>query len=201
MASKLRVNLFHVSLLPPKLRLSLVKLVQLTLGLLVLLLIVNLISYLSVSDLAQQKSALVLQKTNYDQQKSQLEQQIATRSASPMLVAEVNLLTQQLEVKERLLGELGHVEVLTSRGYSSLLTDLASVADNSIWLNRIHVIEDRFEFEGYTSAPLNVSLWVERLKQVKTLKGQTFSTLTMKRGDNEPLSFVLRSRVLEESPQ
>lgn len=201
MVSKLRVNLFNESLLPPKLRLSFVKLVQLTIGLVVLLLIANLISYLSVSDLTQQKSSLTQQKTSYDQQKSQLENQIAARSASPALVAEVDLMIQQLEVKRRLLGELGNVQALTSSGYSSLLTDLAIVADRSIWLSRIHVLEDKFEFEGYSSAPLNVPQWVERLKQVETLKGQAFSTLTMSRGEGEPLSFILRSRVVEEPAQ
>ncbi|QYJ86500.1 PilN domain-containing protein [Shewanella mesophila] len=201
MTPKLRVNLFNQSLLPPKLRVSFVKLTQLTLGLVVLLLIANLISYLSVADLTQQKSTLLQQKTSYDQQKSQLEIDIAARAASPALVAEVDLMAQQLEVKRRLLGELGNVQALTSRGYSSLLTDLARVADSSIWLRRIHVIEDQFEFEGYSRAPLNVPQWVERLKQVDTLKGQAFSTLTMSRGEGEPLSFILRSRVVEESTQ
>lgn len=201
MTAKLRVNLFNESLLPPKLRLSFVKLTQLTLGLVALLLIANLISFVSVTDLTQQKSTLLQQKTSYDQQKSQLETEIAARAASPALVAEVDLMAQQLEVKRRLLGELDNVQALTSRGYSSLMTDLARVADSSIWLSRIHVIEDKFEFEGYSSAPLNVPQWVERLKQVDTLKGQAFSTLTMSRGEDEPLSFILRSRVVEESTQ
>ena len=201
MTAKLRVNLFNESLLPPKLRLSFVKLTQLTLGLVALLLIANLISFVSVTDLTQQKSTLLQQKTSYDKQKSQLETEIAARAASPALVAEVDLMAQQLEVKRRLLGELDNVQALTSRGYSSLMTDLARVADSSIWLSRIHVIEDKFEFEGYSSAPLNVPQWVERLKQVDTLKGQAFSTLTMSRGEDEPLSFILRSRVVEESTQ
>ncbi|MCG9695474.1 PilN domain-containing protein [Shewanella sp. Isolate11] len=201
MATKLRVNLFSESLLPAKLRLSFARLCQGALLLLIVMLSANLVSYVFVSDLTQQKAQLSIQNKEHNRIKNQLEQQVINRKASSVLVAEVDLLTQQLELKRRLLGELGNVQKMTSLGYSSLLTDLATVADNKIWLNRIYVVDGRFEFEGFSSDPLSVPLWVDRLQQVKTLKGQHFSTLTMSRGEGEPLSFVLRSRSDEEATQ
>lgn len=201
MTQKLRVNLFHPSLLPHQLRLSFTRLCQVTLVLACLLLLASGITYWSVDHLQQQHSQLSGQKVDYDRQKAQLEQQIAARSASSNLVARVDLVTQQLELKRQLLGELGHVQALTSHGYSSLLTDLASVADSSTWLTRIQVMEKQFIFEGYSSAPQDVPRWVERLKRVDTLKGQAFSTLTINRGEEEPLSFVLRSEASKEPNQ
>ncbi|WP_110455691.1 PilN domain-containing protein [Shewanella algidipiscicola] len=201
MTQKLRVNLFHPSLLPHQLRLSFTRLCQVTLVLACLLLLASGITYWSVDHLQQQHAQLSGQKVDYDRQKAQLEQQIAARSASSNLVARVDLVTQQLELKRQLLGELGHVQALTSHGYSSLLTDLASVADSSTWLTRIQVMEKQFIFEGYSSAPQDVPRWVERLKRVDTLKGQAFSTLTINRGEEEPLSFVLRSEASKEPNQ
>ncbi len=201
MATKLRVNLFSESLLPPKLRLSFARLCLGALALLILMLVANLIGYVCVNDLTEQKKALSQVKQEQTKIKNQLEQQVINYKASAGLVEEVELLSQQVELKRRLLGELGSLQQATSVGYSSLLTDLATVANNKVWLQRIYVNEGQFEFEGFSSDPFSVPLWVDRLKHVETLKGQNFSTLTMSRGEDKPLSFILRSQVDEGAAQ
>ncbi|MCG9739723.1 PilN domain-containing protein [Shewanella insulae] len=198
MNPKLRVNLYTASLLPPRLRLSFMRLLQLGFGLLVLLLAANLLAYLHLGSLETDKHQLLSDKAAFDQEKAQLEQAIAKRSASQTLVQQVDLLSQQVELKRLLLGELSHVETLTSKGYSPLLTGLARVTDDQLWLSRIQVQEDQFVFEGYSAAPNAVPLWLARLQGVEPLKGQAFSTLTMNRGDKQPLGFVLRSKRDEE---
>ncbi|ABO22258.1 PilN domain-containing protein [Shewanella loihica] len=198
MNPKLRVNLFTASLLPPRLRLSFRRLLQLGFGLFVLLLAANLLAYLHLGSLEADKHQLLSDKAAFDQQKAQLEQAIAKRSASQALVQQVDLLSQQVELKRLLLGELSHVETLTSKGYSPLLTGLARVTDDQLWLSRIQVQEDQFVFEGFSAAPNAVPLWLARLQGVEPLKGQTFSTLTMNRGEKQPLGFVLRSKRDEE---
>ncbi|QYJ94187.1 PilN domain-containing protein [Shewanella spartinae] len=198
MNSKLRVNLFTASLLPPRLRLSFTRLLQLGFGLFVLLLVANLLAYLHLGSLEADKHQLLSDKAAFDQQKAQLEQAIAKRSASQALVQQVDLLSQQVELKRLLLGELSHVETLTSKGYSPLLTGLARVTDDQLWLSRIQVQEDQFVFEGFSASPNAVPLWLARLQGVEPLKGQAFSTLTMNRGDKQPLGFVLRSKRDEE---
>ncbi|MXR69295.1 fimbrial assembly protein [Shewanella sp. JBTF-M18] len=198
MNPKLRVNLYTASLLPPRLRLSFMRLLQLGFGLLVFLLAANLLAYLHLGSLETDKHQLLSDKAAFDQEKAQLEQAIAKRSASQALVQQVDLLSQQVELKRLLLGELSHVETLTSKGYSPLLTGLARVTDDQLWLSRIQVQEDQFVFEGYSAAPNAVPLWLARLQGVEPLKGQAFSTLTMNRGDKQPLGFVLRSKRDEE---
>ncbi|MCG9755672.1 PilN domain-containing protein [Shewanella insulae] len=198
MNPKLRVNLYTASLLPARLRLSFMRLLQLGFGLLVLLLAANLLAYLHLGSLETDKHQLLSDKAAFDQEKAQLEQAIAKRSASQALVQQVDLLSQQVELKRLLLGELSHVETLTSKGYSPLLTGLARVTDDQLWLSRIQVQEDQFVFEGYSAAPNAVPLWLARLQGVEPLKGQAFSTLTMNRGDKQPLGFVLRSKRDEE---
>ena len=194
MNPKLRVNLYTASLLPPALRLSFARLSQLALGLLVLMLVANSLAYFNLNSLEADKAKLLEDKRAFDQQKAQLEQAIAQRSAS----AEVDLLSQQVELKRLLLGELSQVENLTSKGYSPLLTGLAQVTDDQLWLSRIQVKQDQFVFEGFSAVPNAVPLWLARLQGVEPLKGQAFSTLTMNRGDLQPLGFVLRSQRDEE---
>ncbi|ASJ95437.1 PilN domain-containing protein [Shewanella marisflavi] len=198
MNPKLRVNLYNASLLPPAQRLSFARLTQLALGLLVLMLTANLLAYFNLNSLESDKAQLLEHKRAFDQQKAQLEQAIAKRRASAELVQEVDLLSQQVELKRLLLGELSQVESLTSKGYSPLLIGLAQVTDDQLWLSRIQVKQDQFVFEGFSAAPNAVPLWLARLQGVEPLKGQAFSTLTMNRGDKQPLGFVLRSQRDEE---
>ncbi|QQX79725.1 PilN domain-containing protein [Shewanella sp. KX20019] len=190
---KLRVNLYSESLFPAEIRLSFLRLNQLLAGLVLVLLLSSAVAYGLVSSLQSEKGALQQTKTTLDRQKTELEGELAKRQPSAALVAEVELKAQQLELKQMLMGKLSQQEALTSFGYSPLMTDLASVADRSIWLKRIQVNENRYIFEGYTSSPQSVPNWIDRLKTTTTLKGHAFASMTMSLGENQPLAFKLTS--------
>ncbi|ACJ27316.1 Conserved hypothetical protein [Shewanella piezotolerans WP3] len=194
---KLRVNLYSESLFPTELRLSFLRLNQVLAGLVIALLLGSAIAYGVVSSLESEKNELQHAKALLDEQKVELEDEIAKRKPSATLVAEVELKAQQLELKQMLIGKLSQQEELTSYGYSPLMTDLASVADRSIWLNRIQVKENRYIFEGYTSNPQSVPNWIERLKTTTTLKGHAFASMTMSLGEDQPLAFKLTSDTME----
>lgn len=197
MTMKTRVNLFSASLLPPELRLSFN---HLTLVLLVLVGLFTIAiggSYALVSALNTDKAELSTQKRNLDNQKQDLETALANRAPDSALVDEVDLLSQQVELKRMLLGELSQREALTSHGYSPLMKDLARVANSNIWLSRIQVDNNSFIFEGFSSAPHSVPLWVDRLKLTDTLKGHAFASMTMSRGEGKPLAFTLTSKAGE----
>ena len=196
---KLRVNLYSESLFPTELRLSFLRLNQVLVALVLILLLGSALAYGFVTSLESEKNALQHSKTQLDEQKAELEDEIAKRQPSPTLVAEVELKAQQLELKQMLIGKLSQQEELTSYGYSRLMTDLASVADRSIWLNRIQVNENRYVFEGFTASPQSVPNWIERLKTTTTLKGHAFASMTMTLGDDQPLAFKLTSDALEAS--
>ena len=188
---KLRVNLYSESLFPTELRLSFLRLNQVLAGLVIVLLLGSAVAYGVVSSLESEKNELQHAKRLLDEQKAELEDEIAKRKPSATLVAEVELKAQQLELKQMLIGKLSQQEELTSYGYSPLMTDLASVADRSIWLNRIQVNENRYIFEGYTSNPQSVPNWIDRLKTTTTLKGHAFASMTMSLGEDQPLAFKL----------
>lgn len=190
---KLRVNLYSADLLPVKQRLSFLRLCQAFVGLTLLLLLCTAITMGFNNGLESDKKLLTIDKKHLDSEKQNLETALAQRGPTESLVAEVELKAQQLELKRKLFDKLSKEEELTSYSYSPLMTDLASVANSKIWLNRIRVDENRYIFEGFTSAPEGVPLWVERLKTTKTLKGHAFASMTMNLGENQPLAFKLTS--------
>ncbi|MCL1068476.1 fimbrial assembly protein [Shewanella olleyana] len=198
---KTTVNLYSADLLPAKLRLSFERMMMMVAGLVFISLFSWAIGYWLVSGLEADVAKVSAQKSQLDEQKIQLEQQIANRVPDPELVARVELEQQRLDLKKLLSTELNQRDNVISRGYSNLLTDLASVSDGSVWLSRIAVNEQRFEFEGFGAKPQSIPKWVEALKHTDTLKGYAFATMTMDRGESQPLAFKLSSAPEVEAKQ
>ncbi|WP_299569182.1 fimbrial assembly protein [uncultured Shewanella sp.] len=198
---KTTVNLFSADLLPAKLRLSFQTLMLMVGGLVLISILSWSIGYWLVSSLEADMAKVSAEKSQLDIQKQQLEQQIANRAPDPELVTRVELEQQRLELKKLLSTELNQRDNVISRGYSNLLTDLASVSDGSVWLSRIAVNEQRFEFEGFGAKPQSIPKWVEALKHTDTLKGYAFATMTMDRGELQPLAFKLSSAPEVEAKQ
>ncbi|MFB2726647.1 PilN domain-containing protein [Shewanella mangrovisoli] len=195
---KSRVNLYSAALLPPKQSLTFAKLMSYTLGLVLVCCILAAFSYWQLAESQRALSQASAQKQQFDQQKAELEAQIAARKPDPELVARVELESQQLELKQLLMSELALRSSLTSRGFAPVLKDLAMVADASVWLNHIVINEQHFMFEGFADHPQSIPQWVGKLKTTNTLKGQAFSSMTMDRGEDKPLAFTLTSETPEE---
>ncbi|MFB2641147.1 PilN domain-containing protein [Shewanella bicestrii] len=195
---KSRVNLYSAALLPPKQSLTFSKLMSYTLGLVLVFAILAAFSYWQLAESQRALSQASAQKQQFDQQKTELEAQIAARKPDPELVARVELESQQLELKQLLMSELALRSSLTSRGFAPVLKDLAMVADASVWLNHIVINEQHFMFEGFADHPQSIPQWVGKLKTTNTLKGQAFSSMTMDRGEDKPLAFTLTSETPEE---
>lgn len=195
---KSRVNLYSAALLPPKQSLTFSKLMSYTIGLVLVCAILAAFSYWQLAESQRALSQASAQKQQFDQQKAELEAQIAARKPDPELVARVELESQQLELKQLLMSELALRSSLTSRGFAPVLKDLAMVADASVWLNHIVINEQHFMFEGFADHPQSIPQWVGKLKTTNTLKGQAFSSMTMDRGEDKPLAFTLTSETPEE---
>ncbi|MCT8988004.1 PilN domain-containing protein [Shewanella phaeophyticola] len=202
---KTSINLYSVDLLPQKQRLTLSRLIQV----LVLLVMVSICFY--AFGLWQQSELQTLQqqannkKAQLSAEKKQLEDQIAARKPNTALADQVELEEQRLALKRRLKDELSQRKNLISQGYSPLLTDLAAVADANVWLSHISIEQQdnapqRIQFEGFGRTPQSIPLWIDKLKNTVTLKGYAFSAMTMNRGDTQPLMFKLTSKPSEMEP-
>jgi Tfp pilus assembly protein PilN len=191
---KTRINLYSTSLLPPKLRLTFNRLFFALLGLIGISVLVSASTLWSTQSLMADIQAKQNVADSLNSQKQQLEQAIAARKPNQELVAQVELLEQRLTLKHQLKGELLQRSAVVNAGYAVLLTELAQASDTNIWLSRIQVADNIFEFEGYSQTPQSIPLWIERLKTSKTLKGYGFSSMTLNRGDDQPLAFKLSSK-------
>lgn len=191
--AKTRINLFSQSLLPPKLLLSFKQVNILSSTVIIFALLAFGTSYWFLNQTQAELELVRAEKRQLDQSKSQLEQELNARVPDQKLVQRANLEQQQLDLKRLLLGELSKREALTSQGYSQLFTELAQVSDSSVWLERIQVKDQDYKFQGYSQHPESVPLWLEKLKLTETFKGQAFATMSMNRGEGEPLAFVLTS--------
>jgi Tfp pilus assembly protein PilN len=204
---KTAVNLYTTDLLPKRQRLTFLSM-MLTLiflsGCSALLYVIGLWHADELQTLSQQASS---NKNRLISQKTQLEQQIAARKPNADLVAKVELEQQRLALKKLLKDELSQRKTMISQGYSPMLTDLAGVADSSVWLSHISIEQQkndaqRIEFEGYGRNPQSIPLWIDKLKTTSTLKGYAFSAMTMDRGEAQPLAFKLISQpTAKESAQ
>lgn len=190
---KKRINLFNKALLPPKLLCSFTHLIQ----------VVIIITVLAALSLGVSKWMIVSQSNVISKQNTQLatltaEQQNLARKleankADSRLLAQVDLASSRLKLKQLLLNELERRNTINSEGFSPLLTDLASAPMKNLWLNKIKVEDQVFSFEGFALNAQAVPSWIGSLKTTQTLKGMSFATMTMSRGDKKPLAFVLTS--------
>ncbi|NKF52337.1 fimbrial assembly protein [Shewanella sp. WXL01] len=199
--TKQTVNLYSSHLLPPKLRLSFKRLMVTSAVMVVVALFIGMGLAWQSSQRNNEIIAAQAQKSTFDLKKQQLEAQIAARQPDAALVAKVELEQKRLELKQLLKGELSARRSEVSMGYSPLLMDLAKVSDSSVWLSRIQVNDGKYEFEGYGSTAQSIPMWVEKLKGTETLKGYSFASMTMNRGEDKPLAFKLTSTPVEESEQ
>ncbi|WP_394129326.1 PilN domain-containing protein [Shewanella maritima] len=192
---KTRINLYSANLLPPKLRLSLKRLVMFTVAVVAICAICLSLMLWQQSSYEQQRTQVAAEKESLDMKKAQLEAQIAARKPNADLVAKVELEQKRLEIKRLLKVELSARKDMISRGYSPLLVDLAQAADDSVWLSQIYVAKGQYSFAGFGSSAQSIPLWIERLKTTQTLQGYSFASMTMNRGDDQPLAFTLTSQV------
>ncbi|MGL4713994.1 MAG: fimbrial assembly protein, partial [Shewanella sp.] len=120
---KYRVNLYTPSLLPPKQRLTFARLSACAFIFVVLLAFLAGYSSWQVSRLQQALQLAAQKKQQFDTQKQALEAQITARKPDANLVARVDLVAQQLELKQLLMDELSLRASLTSRGFAPVLKD------------------------------------------------------------------------------
>ncbi|GAA0790484.1 MULTISPECIES: PilN domain-containing protein [Pseudomonadati] len=190
---KTKVNLYSATLLPPKQRVNFLSLCISVAVLLSLTVVLYLVGSYQLYNIQNNVTQAEQKNNRLVKQKDDLEVQISQRVPDQNLVARVELEEQRLTLKRLLKSELENRTALISQGYSPMLTDLATVADATVWLSRIHFNEQQIEFEGFGQQPSSIPRWIERLKTADTLKGFAFAAMTMDRGEDKPLAFKLTS--------
>ena len=191
-----QINLYHVSLRPPRQVLTLQQ-VSMATGL--LLLVLALVSGVQGWWLHQAK-----QKLNSDtQQQAQLAQkidllgkQLAKESNDSELKQIIAAKEGELQDKQQVLLALTGKRLGNTTGFADQFTGLARQHVEGIWLTGlyIHAGGEKLNLQGRTTSAELVPRYLQRLAQEPSFKGIEFQTLLMERVEKtSQIDFDLRS--------
>lgn len=187
---KRRVNLYAPSLLPERARLTLPRLIVACVAVLVLAIAVGVMLNLQSRGLEQQLAAARDSQTQQSAELARLAAQVRAHQPRPELVAKVEQARKQLESFQRLTSVLDQDELLTHPGFSNLMADLASSADNQVWLERFQLARDQVLLSGQARRAAAVPAWLDKLGQQPSLQGRAVSQLSIKGEAGKPVHFV-----------
>lgn len=190
---KNRINLYHPEF-HPKLRLLSL---QIVFGIWVFTAILCVLLYFFFASEQQnfQSEVAILQSEKQQKQILVKELQIAVDSlkVDSALLEQMEQNQQLVNLKRRVLDELSGREQLTSKGYSSLMVDLATYSHSGLWLTRITLNGTKVEMEGATTDSALVPKWLSSLGQTNYFSGQEFADTRLYLDSDKQLKFAISS--------
>ncbi len=187
---KRRVNLFAPSLLPERARLTLPRLALTCVAVVGLAVALGVTLHLQARGLDQQLLAAREAQTAQSAELAQLAAKARAHQPRPELVAKVEQARKQLESFQRLVTVLDQDELLTHPGFSKLMADLSTSADNQVWLERFQLARDQVLLSGQARRAAAVPAWLDKLGQQPSLQGRAVSQLSITGEAGKPVHFV-----------
>ncbi len=141
---------------------------------------------------------LELRKAEQAQRLKELKAQVPGPSKGQVLAREIEALSQEVRVRERLYdvivpGTGGNIE-----GFSSHLVGLARQRIHGVWLQTIRINEggDDLKLVGYTLRPDGVPDLLEKLRSEPAFMGRDFRRLLLERtsGETNRVRFTISTR-------
>jgi len=118
-----------------------------------------------------------------------------SRTQDKSIVAEIQTIQAELDVKMTILNELENRESQRSNGFSKLMIDLAANHQPSLWLTNISVDERKLLMQGTTADSSALPKWLSKLNSAPYFSGKEFAGARLNRNDKEMLNFVLSSEL------
>ncbi|MBY6187275.1 PilN domain-containing protein [Marinobacter hydrocarbonoclasticus] len=195
---KRRVNLYSPSLLPKRDRLTLPRLLLACAAVVVLSVLTAMLLRYQASTLDQQLAEAQAEQNRVSAELSQVTALLRAHQPRPDLVAQVEQARQRLEGFRRLADVLDRDELLTEPGFSSLMADLATSADNQVWLERFQLARDQVLLSGQARRAAAVPAWLDKLGQQPSLQGRAVSQLSIQGEAGKPVRFTAGHGLVQE---
>lgn len=141
------------------------------------------------SQLTQKQATLTQQKAVFDEMTDAL----AKRTEDPELIALLSSLTSNIQGKEALLARLEELSKQQSNSFSEMMTSLAKIDENELWLTRIQVVDNDLSLKGVITSPDALPLWIKRLSDTDYFVERTFREAHISR-DQQQLVFSLATK-------
>lgn len=176
-----QINLYHSSLIKKKITLSFSHLVQGSIGLLVLITVIQAYNeytyYSSKSLLIDKQQQLVVATKNFALLKSTLPK----LNKDPSLALKLKQLDKDLSSKKVVLSILSDKKLGNTAGFTSHFEGLARRAINGLWITRAHFIKGGtiLDIQGKSQQPELVPQYLQALSSEEAFKGTEFNSFVI----------------------
>lgn len=187
------INLFQADLVPEQPWLTVQRILLAMLVVVLVLAAVRGVSEWQLSAARSELSQLQQQRSSAQQQISELGTQAAARRPDPRLEREIVRLEATVQTRQALLAELQRRGQLSRLDYAQLLTDLARLQRDGLWLTRIQQQQQQVTLHGKATDAGLLPEWMQSFQLAPSLADRRFTMVELKRDDADILNFVLQS--------
>ncbi|RUO18081.1 PilN domain-containing protein [Aliidiomarina haloalkalitolerans] len=122
----------------------------------------------------------------------QLAGQVAQLQIDPVLERRVENLRTEVAKSRSVLSEFRAIGAIQSFDYAAILTELATIHEDGIWLTQINERNGVLSLQGYVTEPALVARWVQKFDDTTNLGQRQFGRIQMTRQENDSLQFSLQ---------
>lgn len=197
--AKLTINLLQPELLPKQPLLSLLRVLVLWFLLLFLMIAWATYNQISTNKLAVKFQQLSAQQQQQEQTLNALQERIDNNHAAPNLVERLDTLKVILLNKKALLSQLTDQSQTFAAGYSSSMTELATLHHKNLSLKQITINQGQLTFSGVAKTPDTVPQWLASFESSTFLSGKHFSQFSLAENDQGLTEFSVSSESLSSN--
>lgn len=196
------INLFQQDMIPEQPWLTLSRVLLVVAVLLFMLGVWKVGLVLQANTLGSNVEAQRTILTEQQQELTRLTERLHAQAPSAELQSDVNRLENEVATRQYLLAEFQRRGQIQQHDYAGLLTDLALLHREGVWLTRIHQERGRVNLHGYAVSASVLPAWMQSFSESKVLSERRFNMVELKRDNRELLSFVLQgnTRGIQQVP-
>ena len=191
--AKHSINLLQIGLLPAKALWTLNRVVAIWLVTLLVMLALILIVKMQVSSLTAQYQAVDSLKSIQELQLKDLEAAISSNRKDAALLEQLNTVKLLIANKQSLHLQLTDPTQTYSAGFSSAMTELASLHNPNISLQRVTLGNGNMTFSGIARTPDAVPSWLSGFESSTFLSGESFVNFSLTENKDQITEFFVSS--------
>lgn len=188
---KHNINLFQADLIPERPWLTLPRLLVALLIIVGILLLLKGYTSLQLRQLNAELQQQTSLRSELQSTSTQLSRQVANLRADPRLESQVMALDAEIRIRQSLIAEFQRRGQMTRQDYAGLLTDLARIDYEGLWLTRIQQRQGQIRLHGLTVDAGYLPTWMQDFNKSPMLSQRQFNMVTLKRDQQQLLSFEL----------
>ncbi|GLX77875.1 hypothetical protein tinsulaeT_12150 [Thalassotalea insulae] len=148
---------------------------------------------LKLAELTQASSLMTEQKQQSANYQADLEKQVSSNQADPLLQEKLATVKLLLSKKKNLHQQLTNVASTYAAGFSQAMTELSELHHKDISLQQVKIHHDQLMFSGLARQPNAVPVWLAKFERATFLSGQSFSHFRLAEADNNMTLFTVSS--------